>query len=168
MPPPSHHRADIEPPAELTTEAAKGFMTGVFRVPTSKFLLTFDVQFGSVSILAHMIMILPHPFTFSAPTPPTTAAAESQPRPRPSAFSREYLRSRLFYRPLEGFSEWISPTSRVYRGLTPQFKVFLQIAVMTLGGCIWAERRVTEYIEIVRRIKRAERLQAERAQGSRP
>jgi hypothetical protein len=32
MPPPSNQRADIEPPEELTTEAVKGFMTGVFRV----------------------------------------------------------------------------------------------------------------------------------------
>jgi hypothetical protein len=113
-----------------------------------------------------MIMILPHPFTFTAPSPPATAT-ESQPRPRPSPFSREYLRSRLFYRPLEGFSEWLSPASRVYRGVTPQFKVFLQIAAMTLGGCIWAERRVNEYIELTRRIKRAERLQAQREQGGR-
>ncbi|KAJ5107617.1 hypothetical protein N7456_004292 [Penicillium angulare] len=152
MPPPSNQRADIEPPEEITSIAAQGFMTGVFR-------------FGSVSILAHMILILPHPFIFSAPSPPATQ--ESQPRPRRSPFSREYLRSRLFHRPLEGFSEWISPTARVYRGLTPQFKVFLQIAAMTLGGCIWAERRVTEYIDVVRRIKRAERLEAERASGSR-
>jgi hypothetical protein len=119
-------------------------------------------------------MILPHPFTFTAPTPPATTTttttqsqSQSQPRPRPSPFSREYLRSRLFYKPIEGFSEWISPASRVYRGLTPQFKVFLQIAAMTLGGCIWAERRVNEYIEVMRRVKRAERLQAQWEQGSR-
>lgn len=68
---------------------------------------------------------------------------------------------------MEGFSEWISPTARVYRGLTPQFKVFIQIAIMTLGGCIWAEKRVTEYIDLVRQIKRAERYQAEREQGIR-
>ncbi|EPS26162.1 hypothetical protein POX_c04662 [Penicillium oxalicum] len=154
MPPPPSQRADIEPPEEITTEAAKGFMTGVFR-------------FGSVSILAHMIMILPHPFTFTSPTTPATTAGGPS-RPRPSMFSRESIRSRLFYRPLEGFSEWVSPASRVYRGLTPQFKVFLQIAAMTLGGCIWAERRVNEYIELMRRIKRAERLQAQREQGGRP
>ncbi|KAJ5701504.1 hypothetical protein N7488_009052 [Penicillium malachiteum] len=154
MPPPSNQRADIEPPAEITSIAAQGFMTGVFR-------------FGSVSILAHMILILPHPFIFSAPTP-TPPSPATQPSPRPSPFSRDYLRSRLFHRPIEGFSEWISPTSRVYRGLTPQFKVFLQIAAMTLGGCIWAERRVTEYIELVRQIKRAERREAERASGTRP
>ncbi|KAJ5613108.1 hypothetical protein N7510_006302 [Penicillium lagena] len=153
MPPPPSQRGDIEPPAELTREAAKGFMTGVFR-------------FGSVSILAHMILILPHPFTFTAPTPPVRP--DAPPRPRPSPFSPAGLRSRLFYRPLEGFSEWISPTARVYRGLTPQFKVFLQIAAMTLGGCIWAERRVNDYIELVRRIKRAERRQAEMEERSRP
>jgi hypothetical protein len=113
-------------------------------------------------------MSLPHPFTFTAPTPPTTQSqSPSQPRPRPSPFSREYLRSRLFYRPIEGFSEWLSPASRVYRGLTPQFKVFLQIAAMTLGGCIWAERRVNEYIEVMRRVKRAERLQAQWEERSR-
>lgn len=123
------------------------------------------VQFGSVSILAHMIMNLPHPFVFSAPSPPAHPA--TQPRPRPSIFSRDYLRSRLFHRPLEGFSAWISPGSKVYRGLTPQFKVFLQMAAVTLGGCIWAEKRVTEYIDLVRKIRRAERLQAEREQGTR-
>ncbi|KAJ5248979.1 hypothetical protein N7468_000430 [Penicillium chermesinum] len=153
MPPPSNQRADIEPPEELTSVAAQGFMTGAFR-------------FGSVSILAHMIMNLPHPFVFSEPTPPSTQTHAQ--RPRPSIFSRDYLRARLFHRPLEGFSDWVSPTSRVYRGLTPQFKVFLQLAVMTLGGCIWAERRVTEYIELMRRIKRAERLQVERANNYRP
>ncbi|KAF7718689.1 Uncharacterized protein PECH_001469 [Penicillium ucsense] len=153
MPPPPSQRADIEPPEELTTEAVKGFMTGVFR-------------FGSVSILAHLIMELPHPFTFNSSTTPTTTA-DAPAQPRPSPFSRKAMRSRLFHRPLEGFSEWVSPASRVYRGLTPQFKVFLQIAAMTLGGCIWAERRVNEYIELVRRIKRAERLQAQWEQGRR-
>lgn len=113
-----------------------------------------------------MIMNLPHPFIFSAPTPPSTNT--HNPSQRPSIFSREYLRARLFHRPLEGFSEWLSPASRVYRGLTPQFKVFLQIAAMTLGGCIWAERRVTEYIDLMRRVKRAERLQTERANNYRP
>ncbi|KAJ6134236.1 hypothetical protein N7523_000558 [Penicillium sp. IBT 18751x] len=151
MPPPPAQRADIEPPEELTSEAVKGFVTGVAR-------------FGSVSILAHMIMNLPHPFTFSKPQPP--APAESQSR-RQSPFSRDYIRSRLLYRPMEGFSEWISPTARVYRGLTPQFKVFIQIAIMTLGGCIWAEKRVTEYIDLIRQVKRAERYQAEREQGNR-
>ena len=102
-----------------------------------------------------MILMLPHPFTFARPH-----AAESSRGKRPLFFSREYLGSKLFYRPLEGFSEWISPTSRVYRGLTPQFKVFIQIAVMTLGGCIWAEKRYEEYVSLVRKMKRAERAQA--------
>ncbi|KAI2696460.1 uncharacterized protein N7518_009468 [Penicillium psychrosexuale] len=153
MPPPSNHRADVEPPEEITWVAAQGFLTGALR-------------FGSVSILAHMILILPHPFVFSAPSPPV-AYAPTQPRPRPNIFSRDYLRSRLFHRPIEGFSSWISPGSRVYRGLTPQFKVFLQVVAMTLGGCIWQEKRVTEYIELLRRIKRTERLEAERAGGHR-
>ncbi|KAJ5552840.1 hypothetical protein N7513_004537 [Penicillium frequentans] len=151
MPAPSNQRADIDPPEEITSVAVQGFMTGVFR-------------FGSVSILAHMIMSLPHPFIFSAPSPPAT---QDQPRPRQSPFSKEYIRSRLLHRPIEGFSEWLSPTARVYRGLTPQFKVFLQMAVMTLGGYIWAERRVAEYIDLIRQIKRAERREAEWASGTR-
>lgn len=143
-------------------------------------------QFGSVSILAHMILILPHPFKFSStapsapsqtqsPSPSSPAQAsspstqtqiqtQSQSRPRrPSPFSKEFLRSRLFHRPLEGFSDWLSPASRIYRGLTPQYKVFLQIAAMTLGGCLWAERRVNDYIDLIRKTKRAERLQAQYA-----
>ncbi|KAJ5882556.1 uncharacterized protein N7529_001228 [Penicillium soppii] len=152
MPAPPSQRGDVEPPEEITWIAAEGFMTGVFR-------------FGSVSILAHMILALPHPFIFSAPSPPAHPA--TQPRPRLSIFSRDYLRSRLFHRPLEGFSNWISPGSRVYRGLTPQFKVFLQVAAMTLGGCIWQEKRVTEYINLLRNLKRAERLQFEREEGNR-
>ncbi|KAH8431279.1 uncharacterized protein LDX57_008941 [Aspergillus melleus] len=152
MPPPSSQKGDIEPPEEITSEAVRGFLTGAFR-------------FGSVSILAHMIMILPHPFKFSpSATPPAPSQTQSHhPSPRPSPFSKEFLQNRLFHRPLEGFSDWLSPASRVYRGLTPQFKVFLQIAAMTLGGCIWAERRVSEYINVIRKVKRAERVQAERA-----
>ncbi|KAL1999469.1 hypothetical protein VTN02DRAFT_4464 [Thermoascus thermophilus] len=142
MPPPSTQRVDIEPPAQVTTEAAKGFATGALR-------------FGSLSILAHMILLLPHPFTFSEAAPPATTTAT-----RPSAFTLSSVRSRLFYRPLESLSDSIAPASRVYRGLTPQFKVFLQIAAMTLGGCIWAEHRVTEYLEATRRAKRVERAQA--------
>ncbi|PYH98871.1 hypothetical protein BO71DRAFT_13256 [Aspergillus ellipticus CBS 707.79] len=151
MPPPSYQKADVEPPEEITSEAVRGFLMGAFR-------------FGSVSILAHMIMILPHPFKFSSPSAapiPAQPPSGASPR-RQSPFSKDYIRSRLFYRPLEGFSEWLSPASRIYRGLTPQFKVFLQIAAMTLGGCIWAERRVNDYIHFVRRVKRAERIQAER------
>lgn len=170
MPTPHNHRGDVAPPEEITSIAAQGFMTGVFRVSTgpptqSPNAIANLFQFGSVSILAHMILALPHPFVFSAPSPPASPA--TQPRPRPSIFSRDYLRSRLFHRPLEGFSSWISPGSRVYRGLTPQFKVFIQVAAMTLGGCIWQEKRVTEYIELVRQIKRAERVEAERVEGNR-
>ncbi|KAI2995966.1 hypothetical protein M752DRAFT_111066 [Aspergillus phoenicis ATCC 13157] len=151
MPPPSDQRHNVDPPEEITSEAVRGFMTGAFR-------------FGSVSILAHMIMILPHPFKFSSPSSaPVPSQSPSQPPPKQSPFSKEFLRSRLFYRPLEGFSEWLSPASKIYRGLTPQFKVFLQIGAMTLGGCIWAERRVDEYIKYVRKVKRLEKLQAERA-----
>ncbi|EAU32361.1 conserved hypothetical protein [Aspergillus terreus NIH2624] len=151
MPPPSNQKQDIEPPDQITTEAVYGFLAGAFR-------------FGSVSILAHMILILPHPFKFSPPAaPPAPSSSPTSPPHRPSPFSKDALRARFFHRPLEGFSEWLSPTARVYRPLTPQFKVFLQIAAMTLGGCIWAERRVNDYIDLVRKTKRAERVQAQRA-----
>ena len=43
----------------------------------------------------------------------------------------------------------------VYRGLTIQFKVFIQLSAMTLGGCIFAEKRVSEYNDMVRRQNRA-------------
>ena len=43
----------------------------------------------------------------------------------------------------------------VYRGLTVQFKVFIQLSVMTLGGCIFAEKRVSEYNDMVRHRNRA-------------
>ena len=47
----------------------------------------------------------------------------------------------------------------MYRAVTPQFKILFQIAFMTLGGCVWAEKRVNEYAELVRRMKRMERRQ---------
>lgn len=43
----------------------------------------------------------------------------------------------------------------VYRGLTVQFKVFIQLSAMTLGGCIFAEKRVSEYNDMARRRNRA-------------
>jgi len=91
MPPPSHDADRINPPSELTSEAAKGFFTGVAR-------------FGSISLLTHLALTSFHP---------------------------------------------------VYRNLTIQFKVFMQMSAMTLGGCIWAEKRVTEYNDMVRRRRRA-------------
>lgn len=106
-----------------------------------------------------MILDLPHPFTFSQSAPPTNP--DSQPR-RQSPISKEYVRSRFFYRPLEGLSDFLSPTARIYRGLTPQFKVFLQIAAMTLGGWVWAEKRVMEYNDFLRKTKRVERIRAQK------
>jgi hypothetical protein len=38
----------------------------------------------------------------------------------------------------------------VYRGLTVQFKAFIQLSALTLGGCIFAEKRVSEYNDMVR------------------
>lgn len=69
----------------------------------------------------------------------------------------------------------------IYRGLTVQFKVFIQLSAMTLGGCIFAEKRVSEYNDMVRRRNRAlersqrawseerelrERIEQENAAGS--
>ncbi|KAF4221353.1 hypothetical protein CNMCM8980_003415 [Aspergillus fumigatiaffinis] len=159
-------KGDIDPPDEVTSEAVRGFLTGAFRSKRSVPIAWARLGFGSVSILAHMILMLPHPFKFSppatAPSHPPESPSPSSSRPRTLRFSKDHLRSKFIYGPLEGFSEWLSPTARVYRGLTPQFKVFLQIAAMTLGGCIWAERRVNEYIDFMRKVKRAERLQAQR------
>lgn len=90
MPPPSHVK-DIAPPQALTSIAAYGFATGLFR-------------FGSISILTHLCLQPFHP---------------------------------------------------LYRGLTVQFKVFIQVAAMTLGGCIFAEKRVSEFNDSVRRRNRA-------------
>ncbi|KAL1981297.1 hypothetical protein VTN96DRAFT_2790 [Rasamsonia emersonii] len=148
MPPPSNQRAEIEPPEQVTTEAVKGFATGALR-------------FGAMSILAHMILIMPHPFTFDTTAPPAAAEAQQPPR-RPSSFSPASIRNNFVYRPLASLSESLAPASRIYRGLTPQFKTFLQIAVMTLGGCVWAEKRVKEYLDALRKLKRAERTMSQR------
>jgi len=43
----------------------------------------------------------------------------------------------------------------VYHGLTVQFKVFIQMSAMILGGCIFAEKRVSEYNDMVRLRNRA-------------
>lgn len=43
----------------------------------------------------------------------------------------------------------------VYRGLTVQFKMFIQLSALTLGGCIFAEQRVTDYNNMIRRQQRA-------------
>ncbi|KAJ9626645.1 uncharacterized protein PV06_00059 [Exophiala oligosperma] len=43
----------------------------------------------------------------------------------------------------------------VYRGLTIQFKVYLQLSAIILGGCIFAEKRVSEYNDAVRNRNRA-------------
>ena len=43
----------------------------------------------------------------------------------------------------------------VYRGLTIQFKAFIQLSALTLGGCIFAEKRVTDYNDMVRIRNRA-------------
>ncbi|EQL33155.1 hypothetical protein RJZ56_006242 [Blastomyces dermatitidis] len=151
MPAPSNQRGNIDPPPEVMQEALKGFFTGATR-------------YGSISLLAHLILLLPHPLRFaSSPSPsnasstPTTSSSHSQPEPKP----RPPPRTPLLYRPLTALSANLAPMSRVYRGLTPQFKVFIQLSAMTLGGCIWAEKRVNEYLDLMRKVKRAERVEAE-------
>jgi hypothetical protein len=49
----------------------------------------------------------------------------------------------------------LQATHPVYRRITPQFKVFVQIAAMTLGGCIFAEKKVSDYNDMLRRRRRA-------------
>lgn len=49
----------------------------------------------------------------------------------------------------------LNPLNPIYRGLTLQFKVFIQLSAMTLGGCIFAEKRVSEYNDHIRRRNRA-------------
>ncbi|EXJ79724.1 hypothetical protein A1O3_08007 [Capronia epimyces CBS 606.96] len=49
----------------------------------------------------------------------------------------------------------LNRTNPIYRGLTVQFKVYIQISAMTLGGCIFAEKQVTDYNNAVRRRNRA-------------
>ena len=43
----------------------------------------------------------------------------------------------------------------IYRGLTVQFKVYIQLSAMLLGGCIFAEKSVSEFNDNVRRRNRA-------------
>ncbi|MCJ1393805.1 hypothetical protein MMC18_006681 [Xylographa bjoerkii] len=50
--------------------------------------------------------------------------------------------------------------SPVYRALTVQFKLFVQMAGMTLGGMVEADRRLREYERVVRRRKKSERDEA--------
>lgn len=44
--------------------------------------------------------------------------------------------------------------SPVYRGLTPQFKVYLQMSGMTVGGMVEAERRVHHFENRQRRLRK--------------
>lgn len=135
------------------------------------------MKFGAFSILAHMLLTLPHPLRFgpeqqhqqkppqqppsSAPATATSfpsdspSASHHRPTPSHSVFHR-------LYRPLTSLSESLTPASRIYRGLTPQYKVFLQIAAMTLGGCLWAEARVNDLRTRTRRERRAILAAAER------
>ncbi|ODH38215.1 hypothetical protein ACO22_02489 [Paracoccidioides brasiliensis] len=160
MPPPSRQRDVMEPPPEVIHEAVKGFITGAAR-------------FGSISLLAHLILLLPHPLRFASSSPPSNSAAttpSTTPNPHPQAQPHAHPKpppsTPLLYRPLTRLSANLAPASRVYRGLTLQFKVFLQLSVMAMGGYVWAEKRVNEYLELMRKVKRVERAEAE-ARGRR-
>ena len=50
---------------------------------------------------------------------------------------------------------FLSRIHPVYRNLTPQFKVYLQLSSGLLGGCIFAEKFVTDYNDSIRRQRRA-------------
>jgi hypothetical protein len=50
---------------------------------------------------------------------------------------------------------FLSRIHPVYRNLTPQFKVYLQLSSGLLGGCIFAEKYVTDYNDSIRRQRRA-------------
>ncbi|MCJ1439138.1 hypothetical protein MMC27_008529 [Xylographa pallens] len=50
--------------------------------------------------------------------------------------------------------------SPVYRALTVQFKLFIQMSGMTLGGMVEADRRLRAYEGAVRQRKRVERDEA--------
>ncbi|MCJ1292981.1 hypothetical protein MMC34_004534 [Xylographa carneopallida] len=50
--------------------------------------------------------------------------------------------------------------SPLYRGLTVQFRLFVQMSGMTLGGMVEADRRLREYEALVRRRRRVERDEA--------
>ncbi|CZR59119.1 uncharacterized protein PAC_09011 [Phialocephala subalpina] len=52
---------------------------------------------------------------------------------------------------LGGVGYGLSP---IYRGLTIQFKVFLQMSGMILGGCLEADHRIREYEAKLRMQKR--------------
>ncbi|KAI9864565.1 MAG: hypothetical protein M1813_003054 [Trichoglossum hirsutum] len=56
--------------------------------------------------------------------------------------------------------------SPIYRGLTIQFRVFLQMSGMTLGGWIEADRRLRQHEARVKWEKRVARRIAEGAGGS--
>ncbi|KAI5287583.1 hypothetical protein KEM54_005885 [Ascosphaera aggregata] len=158
MPPPSNEREFIEPPPEVIPEAMKGFGIGALR-------------YASLSVLLHLVLSMPHPMilrsrsssettviTPEAPSPShqhAAASPSSSVRVRLSRAAQQATASTsttarqtpLLYRPLQGLSSFISPASKIYRGLTPQFKVFIQIGFMSLGGYIWAESRVNQLRE---------------------
>lgn len=55
---------------------------------------------------------------------------------------------------IAGAAFYFSP---VYRGLTLQFKIYLQMSGMTIGGCVEAERRMREHEQRTRRMRKIRR-----------
>jgi len=62
---------------------------------------------------------------------------------------------RGFYSALLAAGGWYF--SPIYRNLTIQFKVYLQMSGMTIGGCLEADRRVREYEKSYRHRRKAMR-----------
>ena len=56
--------------------------------------------------------------------------------------------------PLLGLSVAGQALSPVYRGLTIQFKVFLMMSGMVIGGAVEGDRRLREYEAWKRRVRR--------------
>ena len=117
---------------------------------------------GHESILAFPLLIFHH-FRCIHPTPPTLTMPPPTSRPDiapPAVLSpiayKAFAVGALRFGSISLFTHILlhrfHPT---YRRLTPQFKAFIQISTMTLGGCIYAERGVSEFNEVVRRKNRA-------------
>ncbi|KZZ89311.1 hypothetical protein AAP_04458 [Ascosphaera apis ARSEF 7405] len=158
MPPPSDQRQFIEPPPEVVPEAVKGFGIGALR-------------YASLSVLLHVVLSMPHPMVFRPDAADKSTAITPEPPKQSSKAAREaaaklrWKQTPLIYRPLQSFSSFCAPASKVYRGLTPQFKVFIQIGIMSLGGYLWAESRVNELREKRRYQMRLAERRAKEAGG---
>ncbi|KAI1617902.1 hypothetical protein EDD37DRAFT_245282 [Exophiala viscosa] len=87
--------------------------------------------------------------------PPSTVKDIKPPEHLTSLAASGFASGALRFGTISMLSHFLLNRHPVYRGLTVQFKVFIQISAMTLGGCIFAERSVTDYNNSVRRRNRA-------------